>query len=82
MGTSIGKKIEERTVNGYTVGDVVSHSKIGASKGVILYFAEFSDGMYAVIDYGRRKRVERLADLLPLGADIYARKEGELNEAG
>ena len=81
MGTSIGKKLDHNRVMGYSVGDIVSHSKIGTSTGTILYFAKFDDGMYAVVDYGKRRRVERLADLLPLSRDIYKGKEGKANES-
>ena len=81
MGTSIGTKIDATNVGGFCVGDNVSHSKIGTSIGRILYFAKFSDGMYAVIDYGRRRRVDRLVDLLPALQDIYVEKEVPTSES-
>ena len=83
MGASIGKKIEQNKCSGYTVGDAVSHSKIGTAVGFILYFCKFSDGMYAVVDYGKRRRVERIADLLPVCDDIYIRtnEEGKASES-
>jgi len=74
MGASIGKKIEDNSVEGFSIGDFVSHSKIGTSAGRILYFCEFNDGMYAVVDYGSRRRVERIVDLLPMRKDIYGQK--------
>ena len=53
------------------MGDKVSHSKIGVSIGTILYFADFSDGVYAMVDYSNRKRLEKIDDLLPVRSDIY-----------
>lgn len=75
MGTSIGKKLDIEATNGFAVGDMVSHSKIGTSAGTILYFAKFSDGLYAVVDYGKRRRVDRLVDLMPVRTDIYRSSE-------
>ena len=71
MGTPLGKKNNSNHAGGYSVGDRVSHSKIGSSAGTILYFANFLDGVYAMVDYGERKRLERLSDLLPVRSDIY-----------
>ena len=74
MGTSIGKKIKGTEAMGFVIGDRVSHSKLGTSIGRILYFAEFTDAasaMYAMVDYGDRKRLEPVVDLLPVREDIY-----------
>jgi len=71
MGTS---KIKQKifTYKGFSVGDRVSHSKVGSNIGKIIFFAEFYDSTYALIDYGKRKRFERVKDLLPLRNDIYS----------
>ena len=69
MGAHIRKKIFSH--NGYRTGDIISHAKIGSSIGKILFFAEFYEGMYALVDYGKRKRFERVEDLLPVRSDIY-----------
>jgi|LWDU01.1.fsa_nt_gi hypothetical protein len=71
MGTLIRRKNEKLHIGGYSVGDKVSHSKIGASVGIILYFADFPDGVYAMVDYNNRKRLEKIDDLLPVRSDIY-----------
>ena len=71
MGTRIKERIFEH--DGFSSGDRVSHSKIGSCVGSIVFFAEFSDGVYALVDYGKRKRLEKLQDLVPLRSDIYVR---------
>ena len=58
--------------NGFSAGDVVSHSKIGTTSGRIIFFTKFADGVYALVDYGERKRFERVEDLIPMRVDIYA----------
>jgi len=75
MGALIGKKIRADEVMGFRVGDRVSHSKLGTSIGDILYFAEFSNVVYVMVDYGDRKRPELITDLLPVREDIYAGTE-------
>lgn len=57
--------------NGFSDGDVVSHSKIGTTSGRIIFFTKFTDGVYALVDYGEKKRFERVKDLVPMRADIY-----------
>ena len=71
MGTFIGKKIRANEVMGFRVGDRVSHSKLGTSVGKILYFVELSRAIYALVDYGDRKRPELITNLLPIREDIY-----------
>ena len=71
MGTFVGKKIRASEVMGFRVGDRVSHSKLGTRVGKILYFAELSRAIYALVDYGDRKRPELITDLLPIREDIY-----------
>ena len=77
MGAHLRKKRQKLySHDGYSAGDKVSHSKIGAAVGEIVFFAQFADGMYALIDYGKRKRFERIDDLMPLRKDIYANEVG------
>lgn len=70
MDTHVKQRIFE--YGGFASGDRVSHSKIGSCVGTVSFFAKFSDGVYALVDYGKRKRFEKLQDIVPIREDIYA----------
>lgn len=58
--------------DGFSAGDRVSHSKIGSHVGKIVFFVEFPDGVYVLVDYGERRRFENVQDIVPIREDIYS----------
>ena len=77
MGTHIKNRQRLSSYEGFETGDKVSHSKIGSSIGKIVFFTDFFDVMYALVDYGERRRFERIDDLMPLREDIYTQDVGD-----
>ena len=70
----MGSHIEKQRISyyqGFRASDRVSHRKLGSSIGTIQFFASFLGGTFALVDYGKRKRFERVEDLMPLRNDIY-----------